>query len=72
MEEKNYSPILPFDITQRDSFIIYDNTTYSMDINLVGDNPIQMNSPNMIKYYRCAGTEPVKIGGDDNAPLYLS
>lgn len=64
MDERKFSPILPFDITVADSFYTYDKTKYTRDIQLCPEESIQINSPNMIKYYRCDNTPPVKIGGD--------
>ncbi len=60
-----YSPILPYDCTGFDNFIIYTPVGYTRDLSISeDDDPLKMHNPNMIKYYRCESTEPVKIGGD--------
>lgn len=64
MSEKQFTPILPFQDTMNDNFIIYDNTTYVRDIELAEDRFIMMHNPNMIKYYTTQDVKPVKIGGD--------
>lgn len=62
--EKKYTPILPFDGTQMDNFQIYDNVKYTCKIDFQRENVISMKSGNMVKYYQCNNTEPVRIGGD--------
>lgn len=66
MEEKKYTPILPFDGTMADSFFIYDNVPYVCRIDRNSpDSPVSMHHESMIKYYSYAyNTEAVKVGGD--------
>lgn len=64
MQDKKFSPILPYDASQFDSFYIYDHVTYVRDINLAPNDSIGLHSDNMIKYFRCEDLEPVPIGGD--------
>ena len=65
MDKENFSPVLPFDATQTDNFLIYDNVKYSCAIDLQKENMISMHQPSMVKYYECAADQtPIKIGGD--------
>ncbi len=64
MGERQYSPILPFDITQGENISMYLNTTYTRDITLCGEGSVRKESENLYKYYRCEEIKPVKIGGD--------
>ncbi len=64
MDEKKYTPLLPFQDTIRDGFIIYDNVTYTRDIALTEKEIINNHSDSMIKYYSTTISEPIKIGGD--------
>lgn len=63
MAESKYAPLLPFDSTLADNFVIYYPTAYVRDINLIPPEKIAMESGNLIKYYRCNITEPKPIGG---------
>ena len=63
MNEKGYAPLLPFDSTTADNFIIYYPVPYIRDINLIPPEKIALESGNVVKYYRCQITEPVPIGG---------
>ncbi|MDD5901586.1 MAG: hypothetical protein PUC73_11920 [Lachnospiraceae bacterium] len=63
MNEKRYAPLLPFDSTTADNFIIYYPVPYIRDINLIPPEKIALESGNVVKYYRCQITEPVPIGG---------
>ncbi|MBO4496885.1 MAG: hypothetical protein IJL07_12245 [Lachnospiraceae bacterium] len=63
--DARFAPILPFDQTGFDNFIIYNPTGYTRDLSISEDDePLKMHNPNMIKYFRCENTEPIKIGGD--------
>lgn len=64
MDEKKYTPLLPYDDTKNDSFKIYNEIHYQRDLSIMEDDPIMMHHPAMIKYYECTSAEPVKIGGD--------
>ena len=64
MDEKKYTPLLPFQDLIKDGFIIYDNVTYTRDIALTEKEIINNHSDSMIKYYSTTMNEPVKIGGD--------
>jgi len=63
MSEKGYTPLLPFDSTVAENFIIYYPVRYVRDINLIPPEKIAMESGNIVKYYRYQVTEPVPIGG---------
>lgn len=63
MSEKGYTPLLPFDSTVAENFIIYYPVHYVRDINLIPPEKIAMESGNVVKYYRCQVTEPIPIGG---------
>lgn len=67
MEDKKYTPILPFDGTLADNFMIYDNVTYVCRIDRSSpDSPVKLHHDSMIKYYSYGySQEPVKIGGDN-------
>ena len=64
--EKKYTPVLPFDATINDSFIVYDNETYKCRIDQYqSENPIALHQKTMVKYYNCDYKEkPVRLGGD--------
>ena len=64
MSENKFTPILPFQDTMNDNFIIYDNVVYYRNKDLATDADVKIHNPNMIKYYTTAVIEPVKIGGD--------
>ncbi len=63
MNDTKYTPILPFDSTAAENFIIYYPTAYVRDINLIPPEKIAMESGNLIKYYRCSTKEPMPVGG---------
>ncbi len=63
MSEKNYTPLLPFDSTVAENFIIYYPVPYIRDINLIPPEKIAMESGNVVKYYRYQEAAPVSIGG---------
>lgn len=63
MSETNRTPLLPFDSTVAENFVIYYPTTYVRDITLIPPEKIALESGNIIKYYRCVTTEPVSVGG---------
>lgn len=63
MSKNDCTPLLPFDSTVADNFVIYYPTAYVRDINLIPPEKIAMESGNVIKYYRCVSTEPTPIGG---------
>jgi hypothetical protein len=64
MDDKKYTPLLPFQDMMKDGFIIYDNTTYVRDLELTDKEIINNHSDCMIKYYTTTINEPIKIGGD--------
>lgn len=63
MREKGYTPLLPFDSTLTDNFIIYYPVPYVRDISLIPPEKIALESGNVIKYYRYTVAEPIPIGG---------
>lgn len=63
MAKQNYTPLLPFDSTVAENFVIYYPTAYVRDINLIPPEKIAMESGNLIKYYRCNIKEPTPVGG---------
>lgn len=63
MSEKGYTPLLPFDSTVAENFIIYYPIPYVRDVALIPPEKIAMESGNVVKYYRYQLTEPVAIGG---------
>lgn len=64
MEEKTYTPILPFEDTVLDTFLCYDNVKYKRDLDVAQDGMVMLHNPNLIKYYETNSNEAVKIGGD--------
>lgn len=64
MDEKEYTPLLPYDNTISDNFTIYYPVHYVRDYNLIPPEKIAMESGNIIKYYRCNEEEPVLVGGN--------
>lgn len=63
MSENGYTPLLPFDSTVAENFVIYYPVPYVRDVNLIPPEKIAMESGNVVKYYRYQITEPVTIGG---------
>lgn len=61
-DPNEYSPILPFDITLGESFLIYQHMTYYRDRDLCNSIGICKISGNVYKYYTLTMTEPVMIG----------
>ncbi len=61
-DNKNFTPILPFDVTQGEHYYIYDHVTYTVDPAYCNKEAIRMESGNVYKYYRCATSEPFLIG----------
>ncbi len=64
MSDTKYTPILPFEDTMKDGFVIYNQVVYTRDIALTEKEIIDNHSDNMIKYYTTVMQGPVKIGGD--------
>lgn len=64
MNEKKYTPLLPYDDTKADNFSIYDNVEYVRDMTLVDEDPLKIHYTNMVKYYRVDTSTPARIGGD--------
>ena len=62
MAEKKYTPILPFDGTLNENFIIYDNQTYHQNIDYITPEKVKKDSGNIVKYYRCSDVKPCYIG----------
>jgi len=63
--EKKYSPVLPFDCTVNDSFVVYNNVKYQCNIEKYQtEDPIRLHHNNMVKYYDCKYEDkPMKLGG---------
>lgn len=66
LDKENFSPVLPFDATQTDNFLIYDNVKYVCGVDRYqADSPICLHQKSMVKYYTCSYSQtPVAIGGD--------
>ena len=63
--DPKFAPVLPYDNSGFDNFIIYTPTSFTRDLSIAEDDePLKLHNPNMIKYFRCESAEPVKIGGD--------
>lgn len=64
--KKEYSPVLPFDATQTDKFLIYDEQTYTCKIERYQtEKPIKLHHQAMVKYYSYNYEQkPVRLGGD--------
>lgn len=67
MSDKQFNPILPFDVTYGEFMDMYDNMTYHRDLSLCDETSIRLESGNILKYFRCATVEPAKIGGEEIA-----
>ncbi|MBQ3029041.1 MAG: hypothetical protein IJD26_08155 [Lachnospiraceae bacterium] len=63
MNEKGYTPLLPFDSTVAENFVIYYPVPYVRDISLIPPEKIAMESGNVVKYYTYRLAEPMPIGG---------
>lgn len=63
MNTSKHAPLLPFDSTVAENFIIYYPTAYIRDITLITPEKIAMESGNVIKYYQYVVTAPVPVGG---------
>lgn len=69
-EKKEYLKLLPFNDSERDNFLCYDNASYYPNRDNIA-NQIQMESGNIVKYYGAAvKNKVIKIGGD--TPTLLS
>lgn len=64
MSETTRTPLLPFDSTVAENFVIYYPVPYKRDINLIPPEKIAMESGNVVKYYQYRMTEPTPIGGE--------
>ena len=64
--DKEYSPVLPFDCTLNDNFVVYDNVKYECRIDRYqSEAPVSMHHSTMVKYYNCNFEEkPMRLGGD--------
>ena len=68
-EKKDYLKLLPFNDSERDNFLCYDNASYYPNRDNIA-NKIQMESGNIVKYYGAAVKSKVlKIGGDNPPEL---
>jgi len=66
-KEEKREPLLPFDSTVTDNFIIYSQSPfvkYERNRSYLDESTIMMNNPNMVKYYTVNEEEPIKVGGD--------
>ena len=63
------APLPPFDITQGESFLLYDNMKYVCDTDICNRSMIKIESGNVCKGYRVKETKPIKIGGDSGFQL---
>ena len=63
MNKENCTPLLPFDSTVAENFVIYYPTPYIRDINLIPPEKIAIESGNVVKYYQYKVTDPTPIGG---------
>lgn len=63
MSKENCTPLLPFDSTAAENFVIYYPIPYMRDINLIPPEKIAMESGNVVKYYQYRMTAPTPIGG---------
>ena len=63
MSEKGYTPLLPFDSTIAENFIIYYPVPYTRDVNLIPPEKIALESGNVVKYYTYQLSEPIPVGG---------
>jgi len=66
LSDRSYSPVLPFDGTQNDSFLIYDNERYVCHVDhYKSESQVRLHHNTMVKYYSCkVSEEPVLLGGD--------
>lgn len=53
-----YMPLLPYDCSPRENFIIYDNVSYVQNRDLCKEK-IMMSTGNVIKYYTCKPSHDV-------------
>lgn len=63
METKTI-PILPFDITLGESLNMYDKMPYVRDLTICGNEMIQKESGNVIKFYQYTTNEPYLINSN--------
>ncbi|MBR4343314.1 MAG: hypothetical protein IKP88_11550 [Lachnospiraceae bacterium] len=63
--KKDYSPVLPFDGTLNDNFVVYDEVKYECKVDRYQtESPIRLHHKSVVKYYNCAVDEkPVRLGG---------
>lgn len=62
--KKDYMPLLPFDVTFGDHFIIYDSSDYQADTTLCNKENVRMYSGNIYKFFTYSLNDPYKVGGD--------
>lgn len=62
--KKEYTPILPFDISYGYNLDVYDQMPYVCDNNLCNADTVRMESGNVYKFYRCNMKKSQPIGGD--------
>ncbi len=62
-KSSTYEPILPYDITYGEERQLYNNMAYACDPILCNKETVHMVSGNIIKYYECLPSKPLKIGG---------
>ena len=63
MSKENCTPLLPFDSTVAENFVIYYPVPYKRDINLIPPEKIAMESGNVVKYYQYQMKDPTPVGG---------
>lgn len=63
--KKDYAPVLPFDGTQTDKFVIYDQEAYTCHVDLYQtEKPIKLHHNSVVKYYSAkCNSKPVRLGG---------
>lgn len=62
--KKEYTPILPFDISYGHNLDTYDHMPYVRDPKLCNADTVAMESGNVYKFYRCNEKKAQLIGGD--------
>lgn len=63
-DSKEYTPILPYDVTLGEHFDMYDHKTYHKDNNMCNQDTVHKMSGNVVKHFSCKIAKPCKIGGD--------
>ena len=63
---KKYTPILPYDGSLNDNFIVYDDVKYKCNVDLYQtESPVKLHHESVVKYYSCVEEKkPMRIGGD--------